>query len=200
MVVLSDKEQLAFRSDLDKILLYSLSLIPDDKKEEARNNFDQFYIIWGKLLKPVVKNLNHDEIIRVQKLQKEYIDLKQSVIINNTNVVNNISLDSIANCVEQLQTLSLKMKHSKAETRLIQFQMGEALKKLRSFDLTKKRFQEIAKQAGYHISYAYFLIKLFEACEKYKKLRYTSYSTRKLKNNFSDLLKFMESDIVFWSQ
>ena len=52
---------------------------------------------------------------------------------------------------------------------------------------------------GYSVSYAYFLIELHRACNKFTNLRYTTISTKKLRNNFPKLLKLMENDLAWWS-
>ena len=49
------------------------------------------------------------------------------------------------------------------------------------------------------MQYAYFLIKLYKVCNKFENLKYTAFSTTKLKNNFSDLIQFMENDLSYWS-
>src|SRR6478609_6131980 len=52
---------------------------------------------------------------------------------------------------------------------------------------------------GYSVSYAYFLIELHRACNKFTNLRYTTIRTDKLRNNFSKLFKLMENDLAWWS-
>jgi hypothetical protein len=207
MACLSSIEQQEFINDFDRMGLDLLHLIPDDKKAEAKNNVDKFVIKWGKLYNPIVRNPT--ELVRKNffKLQSLYIELKQSVVYNNTDIAkaSGISLDiidtidTIENCISNLQTLKLNEQHNKALNRFSQYQMGKVLKKLNLLTLSQKQFIEHIKPIGYCKSYAYFLINFFEACEKYTNLKYTTFPLDKLKNNFTDLLNFMKDDLAFWS-
>jgi hypothetical protein len=177
-----------------------LNLIPVENQQNGKNLIDQLYAEFAKIYSlPMEKNPMEaiaKDLIRAEKL---YQELKDSVVFVDNDSTKSVEMDTIENCVDGLKTLKVRERNRKCQIRLVQYQAGEVASKLKFLTKSKKHFEiVIKKECGYSVPYAYFLIKLYKVCNKYPNLRYTTISTTKLKNNFSELIQYMEKDYLSW--
>ncbi len=190
-------EQKKFIEDSNEIFSKLLSQLPVENREGANSIIDEHYNKWNKIF-TVQQEKDSDNL---QKISIIYKNLKNSVQFGEIDPNVSIKMSTIEECRESLLTLHLKQKSKKCQVRMLQYQAGEVLYNLKMLTKTVNNFKmEIKKLIDYSHSYAYFLINLFEACNKFKNLRYTILSTKILKNNFTDLLKYMENDTEYWNQ
>jgi len=193
------EEQLRFIRRSDAVFRSLISKIPEKDQQEAVEIVQKLYTDWNQIfILPPEKNPTDSTVKNKKNIEKLYKELKESVEKNENCPYENISMSTIQECIASLNTLKEIEKYKNAEIRLLQYYAGEVASKLQT--LTKKNFAaEIKKITGYSYSYAKFLIQLYTACKKFLNLRFTTISTLKLRNNFSELNKLMENDLLFWS-
>lgn len=190
-------EQKLFIDDSTTIFNEIISQLPIEHQQLAIANVDEHYKKWKKVYTLQSAKLRKGKI----NIKEEYKALKNSVQFSEIDPDGFITMGTIEECVESLLKLKFKEKAAKCHIRQIQYQAGEVAKNLRNLTLKSgERFAKVVKEKiGYSDKYAYFLINLFEACIKFSNLRYTTYSTNKLKNNLAALILQMEQDLQWWS-
>ena len=176
-------------------------IISKKTEKEKVEIVEKFYSDWNKIFTLPPEKNPMDSIAKNEKnIEKVYKELVNSIELTNTCPNENISTSTIQECIESLNTLKKTEKYKKSEIRILQYQVGMVAVKLQTLTKTEKNFKtEIKKQTGYSYSYARFLIQLYKACNRYAKLVFTAISTMKLRNNFPELKKLMENDLLFWS-
>jgi hypothetical protein len=109
-------------------------------------------------------------------------------------------LFAIATNSAKLRLTIRKFINRSFSERMVQYQLGCEIYRLKRLCKTKKHFEIVVKESlKYSCSYAYFLMKLYEACNKFVNLRFTTISVNKLMRDFSNLVELMEQDLAFWS-
>src|SRR5260221_8186291 len=190
-------EQKKFIEDSNEIFSKLLSQLPVEDREVANSIIDEHYNKWNNIF--TIQQEKHSD--NFEKISSIYKKLKNSVQLGEIDSNVSVKMSTIQECRESLLALHLKQKSNKCQLRMLQFQAGEVLYNLKNLTKTVNNFKmEIKKLTDYSHSYAYFLMNLFEACNKFRNLRYTILSTKILKNNFQDLLQFMKNDVEYWNQ
>ena len=192
----NNDEQMCFINDNNKIFETLVSQLPVDNQASAVSLVSEHYSKWYKMYN-LPEMANPSDKINIELLYK---DLKDSVQFGEIDLDKPIKMDTIEECIVSLLDLKLKEKSKECQIRLIQYEAGEVANKLRGLTRTVKNFEtEIKKVTGYSVSYAYFLIKLYKACNKFTNLRYTTFSSKKLKKYFPELKLLMKADLQWWS-
>jgi hypothetical protein len=197
-------EQQAFIADSDRIFTMLINKLSPEKQLEAKNLVDQHYVTWKKILQlPVEKNVSELVDKDVCRLEKLYDELKNSVqfeVCASDQLTFPQESSTIDECISNIQDIRKLEKHTQHRERMVQYQLGCEIYRLKRLCKTKKHFEIVVKESlKYSCSYAYFLMKLYEACNKFVNLRFTTISVNKLMRDFSNLVELMEQDLAFWS-
>lgn len=202
---LSRDEQTEFIKDSNVVFSELIKKLPLEIQNEAVEYVNKHYNKWNYILVNLPsENKKIEPLYPGQYLMQLYIELRLSVVLTKESDqhIEYSELRSIDDCISRIGSLKIIEEHRRSLTRLVQYDIGAVIFKIREdFTTSTKSFLEIVNtRIGYKKTYAFWLIKFYKACNKYKKLRFTSMSTTKLMKHFTDLLKHMKSDKEFWNE
>jgi uncharacterized membrane-anchored protein YjiN (DUF445 family) len=141
-----------------------------------------------------------EDVIRIEKL---YHEVRNSVkFTDDISIQPNSQADqnTVDACSSNILDLKNTEKQNRRCERIIQYRLGGEIQLLRKLCKTKKHFEMVVKESlEYSASYAYFLMRLHEACNEFINLKFTTISISKLKHDFDSLIELMRHDLAFWS-
>ena len=194
-------EHKTFIDDSDSLFNSLLAKIPvDNDRANARVAVNLYYDKWSERNKLFIPQ-QEKNTSNLGKIEKLYEDLKNSIEFSQIDTEVPTKMDTIKDCKEVLINLRYQERRQKCQLRVIQYQAGDVFLNLRKLTKTVKNFKtEVKNISGYSLSHAYYLMKFYKTCQKFRNLKHSTLSTEKLKSHLTDLTQFMKDDIEWWNQ
>jgi hypothetical protein len=176
-----------FIKDTETLFGFCLSFMNQEYQATVISSVKEYTRKWAKIF--TLKEEETTDAIankEVGKINNIYNELKNNIVISAMEESTNTSVTSADSALRELSYLICREKKEKAKLQRTHYEQGRILKKLKEFVRTKKLFK-IALRGLMSVQHAYKLMRFFEACEEYPRLKFTTTAFRIIINNLNEL-------------
>ena len=190
-----------FKNETITLFNFAKSQISDPNiSTQFENMVSNYFNKWENKYNDKITNINEKLKKNKTNIDKIYNMLKSSVCYDE-KLLEPTQVNNIDEGKTYIQYYEGLIKSSNKNIRFYHYKIGELLSKLQTeYRSNNKNFEIMKNQiCTYKRSYTYFLIDLYNTCNKFSNLKFTTLHIGILQKYFKDLKNKMECDSSFWN-